>query len=302
MTRRLEPMDRVRELGDASVPFRFDVHALIFSDDAVGLETPLHTALASTPVNKVNRHREFFRTTPAGSASCWPRPPEVTLLEFTETAEALEWRASGAETTLAPLPPAPVHTVHPSEDEPTDDPTAEQACERRPVRLLQPSQIIPLSNKRHLRFALTAGNGNDDIDVEVDPIAFLLNDCGLVRCDEDMVFFGQPDHPSGAVTLAADDTGTPTALHIKTDQIPPDIVEMLLTAYIGTPTQLCVRTIDIETGEPIGDLALPAPGNRGLVQIGALRRTNTDWALQTQPEPMDLDLAALATAAGVDIA
>jgi hypothetical protein len=65
MTRRLEPMDRVRELGDASVPFRFDVHALVFSDDAVGLEGRLHAALADRRVNKVNQHREFFRTTPA---------------------------------------------------------------------------------------------------------------------------------------------------------------------------------------------------------------------------------------------
>ena len=47
MTRRLEPMDRVRELGDASVPFPFDVHAMYFSDDAVPLETELHGAFAN---------------------------------------------------------------------------------------------------------------------------------------------------------------------------------------------------------------------------------------------------------------
>ena len=47
MTRRLEPMERVRELGDASVPFRFDVHALFFSDDAVGVETRLHGIFSS---------------------------------------------------------------------------------------------------------------------------------------------------------------------------------------------------------------------------------------------------------------
>src|SRR5690606_25162058 len=51
MTRRLEPMDRVRELGDASVPFRFDVHALIFSEDAVGLENSLHEEFADRRVN-----------------------------------------------------------------------------------------------------------------------------------------------------------------------------------------------------------------------------------------------------------
>ena len=65
MTRRLEPLDRVRELGDASVPFRYDVHAMIFSDDAVGLENHLHHRLAAHRVNLVNMRREFFRVSPA---------------------------------------------------------------------------------------------------------------------------------------------------------------------------------------------------------------------------------------------
>lgn len=65
MTRRLEPMDRVRELGDASVPFRYDVHALFFSDDAVTLENELHRAFAERRVNMVNERREFFFATPA---------------------------------------------------------------------------------------------------------------------------------------------------------------------------------------------------------------------------------------------
>ncbi|MCP1103635.1 multidrug resistance efflux pump [Aequitasia blattaphilus] len=63
MTRRLEPQDRVNELGDASVPFKFDVHSFIFSDDAVGLENKLHTILNDKRVNKVNRRKEFFYTT-----------------------------------------------------------------------------------------------------------------------------------------------------------------------------------------------------------------------------------------------
>ena len=61
MTRRLEPMDRVRELGDASVPFRFDVHAIVYDEDAVGLEKSLHEEFADRRVNMVNRRREFFR-------------------------------------------------------------------------------------------------------------------------------------------------------------------------------------------------------------------------------------------------
>ncbi|RYC66765.1 DUF4041 domain-containing protein [Spirosoma sordidisoli] len=61
MTRRLEPLDRVRELGDASVPFEFDVHALLFSDDAPALERSLHRHFLNNQVNKVNPRKEFFR-------------------------------------------------------------------------------------------------------------------------------------------------------------------------------------------------------------------------------------------------
>lgn len=61
MTRRLEPLDRVRELGDASVPFPFDVHAMIYSEDAPALETELHKVFARCQVNKVNPKKEFFR-------------------------------------------------------------------------------------------------------------------------------------------------------------------------------------------------------------------------------------------------
>lgn len=61
MTRRLEPMDRIRELGDASVPFPFDVHSFIFSEDAVALETKLHRMLNNKRINKINLRKEFFR-------------------------------------------------------------------------------------------------------------------------------------------------------------------------------------------------------------------------------------------------
>lgn len=64
MTRRMNPQDRIDELGDASVPFKFDVHAMIFSDDAVGLEYQLHQELATTRLNKVNLRKEFFVTNP----------------------------------------------------------------------------------------------------------------------------------------------------------------------------------------------------------------------------------------------
>ena len=63
MTRRLNPQDRVDELGDASVPFNFDVHAMIFSDDAPALENALHKAFENRKVNMVNHRREYFNVT-----------------------------------------------------------------------------------------------------------------------------------------------------------------------------------------------------------------------------------------------
>lgn len=80
MTRRLEPMDRIDELGDASVPFRFDVHAMIFSDDAPALEAALHRAFDNKKVNMVNTRREFFHVT-------LPEIEEVVRKNFDKTVE-----------------------------------------------------------------------------------------------------------------------------------------------------------------------------------------------------------------------
>ena len=61
MTRRLDPQDRINELGSASVPFKFDVHSFIFSDDAASLENKMHQILNDRRVNKVNLRKEFFK-------------------------------------------------------------------------------------------------------------------------------------------------------------------------------------------------------------------------------------------------
>lgn len=95
MTRRLEPMDRVRELGDASVPFCFDVHALIFSDDAPKLEAALHREFADRRVNMVNNRREFFRVSLEEIERVVVANYDKTV-EFIETAEAQQYRESVA--------------------------------------------------------------------------------------------------------------------------------------------------------------------------------------------------------------
>ncbi|MGC6523951.1 MAG: DUF4041 domain-containing protein [Flavobacteriaceae bacterium] len=63
MTRRLDPIDRVKELGDASVPFTFDLHAMIYTEDAPKLESLLHNKFSSFRVNKINNRKEYFNVT-----------------------------------------------------------------------------------------------------------------------------------------------------------------------------------------------------------------------------------------------
>lgn len=92
MTRRLEPMDRINELGNASVPFPFDVHGMIFSDDAVSLEHDLHTVFNNNRVNKINLRKEFFRVSLDDIEKIVDeRCPSA---EFTRTALAEQYRQS----------------------------------------------------------------------------------------------------------------------------------------------------------------------------------------------------------------
>jgi hypothetical protein len=93
LTRRLEPMDRVRELGDASVPFPFDVHAMFFADDAVTVEADLHRAFADRRVNVINQRREFFFATPAEVRTVLLEQVG-NLLEFAEEPEATQYLQS----------------------------------------------------------------------------------------------------------------------------------------------------------------------------------------------------------------
>jgi hypothetical protein len=90
MTRRLEPVDRIKELGDASVPFQFDIHAMIYSEDAPTLENELHKAFANKKVNMLNYRKEFFKVT---LDEIEQKAKEIGLeTEFTRLPEAMEYR------------------------------------------------------------------------------------------------------------------------------------------------------------------------------------------------------------------
>lgn len=90
MTRRLEPIDRVKELGDASVPFQFDIHAMIYSDEAPTLENELHKAFTNKKINMLNYRKEFFNVT---LDEIETKVKEIGLeAEFSRLPEAMEYR------------------------------------------------------------------------------------------------------------------------------------------------------------------------------------------------------------------
>lgn len=95
VTRRLEPLERIRELSSASVPFQFDVHALIFSEEAFALETELHNQLANYKVNKVNGRKEYFKVSFEEIRNILAPHKELTV-ELNEDAEAFEYRQTKA--------------------------------------------------------------------------------------------------------------------------------------------------------------------------------------------------------------
>lgn len=93
MTRRLDPQERIDELGGASVPFKFDVHALIFTEDAPALEAALHRAFENKKVNMVNQRREFFNVTLDEIKAVIKENYDKTV-EFVDIPEAEQYRIS----------------------------------------------------------------------------------------------------------------------------------------------------------------------------------------------------------------
>ena len=93
MTRRLDPQERIDELGDASVPFNFNVHAMIFSDDAPALEAALHRAFEDRKLNMVNQRREFFNVSLDEIKEVVKKNFDKTV-EFIDVPDAEQYRVS----------------------------------------------------------------------------------------------------------------------------------------------------------------------------------------------------------------
>ena len=93
MTRRLNPQERIDELGGASVPFKFDVHAMIFSDNAPALEASLHKAFDTKKVNMANNRKEFFNVTLEEIKQVINENYDNTV-DFVDTPSAQQYRES----------------------------------------------------------------------------------------------------------------------------------------------------------------------------------------------------------------
>lgn len=113
MTRRLDPFDRIRELGDASVPFQFDVHAVIYSEDAPALENKLHREFHRRRVNRINERKEFFSVSIDDIAAAVQQ--HHGQIDVTRAAEAEEYRKTVAlleeERRHEPMPALPVQVA-----------------------------------------------------------------------------------------------------------------------------------------------------------------------------------------------
>jgi hypothetical protein len=112
MTRRLVPQDRVDELGDAAVPFDFDVHAMIKANDAPHLETALHHAFHHRRVNMVNMRKEFFRATLDEIIEIVHKLHGE--IEITRLAEAQHYRQTAAMLAAGELPVLPKGAMTPT--------------------------------------------------------------------------------------------------------------------------------------------------------------------------------------------
>jgi hypothetical protein len=91
MTRRLDPMERVHELGGASVPFPFDLHVMLYSDDAPELENALHKLFDERRLNLINARREFYQNLELGEIESFVRSRGLSA-QFIKYAEAREYR------------------------------------------------------------------------------------------------------------------------------------------------------------------------------------------------------------------
>ena len=103
MTRRLEPLDRVKELGDASVPFEFDVHAMIYTEDAPSLERAFHQHFGEQRVNLLNQRKEFFDVS-IDEIEAFVRARGMAI-QITKLAEAREYRETVAIRSERAAPP-----------------------------------------------------------------------------------------------------------------------------------------------------------------------------------------------------
>ena len=115
MTRRLEPMERVIELGDASVPFPFDLHAMLYSDNAPELESALHQLLEERQLNLVNPRKEFYRNVEIEEIEAFVRSRGLSA-QFMKQPEAREYRETLARQELQLSKGAPKQSEKFSDD------------------------------------------------------------------------------------------------------------------------------------------------------------------------------------------
>ncbi len=165
---------------------------------------------------------------------------------------------------------------------------------------------MPLPLDSRLQVQIT-GDDTASGAVELDPIALLLDENGLVSADADFVFYGQTVHPSGAAALT-EAPGAPNQLILAVEGLPEQTQRVRVGVQArqhALATGSCsLEVLDLQTERILVQATLPPAGPIGstvLVELLNLVRQGDEWSLEVAVEPLDMDLAELACAAGVAV-
>ena len=242
MTRRLEPMDRIDELGSASVPFNFDLHAMIFSDNAPKLEGALHNAFADKKVNMINYRREFFNVSLDEIESVIRKNHDKSV-EFVKSAEAQQYRESLKLKGHCPSPfsTTPSIVPHPITTETMHTPTLTippvaptNNTSTTPVTTLirgQKAKIssLDISNKLNIQ-VLTDKSQSDILDIS----CFGVNNNNVMPSDEYFIFYNQLTSADNSLKMTIDKSTSTTAVEVNFGLLPTSIHKIVIAIAIDS--------------------------------------------------------------------
>ena len=241
MTRRLEPMERVEELGDASVPFNFDVHAMIFSENAPTLENSLHKAFEKRKVNMVNSRREFFNVSLDEIKAVIKNNYDKTA-EFVDIAEAPQYRESikiRGDIIQPPLRGSSSPVV--SENHKQVAPPVKLSNNIKPTTVPMPNKdtktfirgqktkISTLETNQHLKIRVNTDKSQQNI---FDLSCFGVDENNILINEDYFIFYNQLESKDKSIKMNIDSTNAYTSVDINLEVVPQTIHKIVMAIAI----------------------------------------------------------------------